>query len=163
MFGKVMETYFEKDCNTSWVIDALEQKNDDKYCYDTLKLYRMFYLGLTDQLDSSSKCYTISLYIKRDEECEGPYYDTKLTLSKIKNIYSGKSFVQAELENDVLISPIIEQLDSFDFEKEKQDIFLKTPLVFKAKAAVAWSDTQKTKTYRIVGLSLERGYFSVYR
>ena len=38
MFGKMMETYLEKDCNTSWVIDALTQTNDAGYTYDTLKL-----------------------------------------------------------------------------------------------------------------------------
>ena len=110
-----METYFEKDCNTSWIIDSLEQKKEDIYYYDTLKLYHMFHLRLINPNNNETRCFFVSLYIKRDEDCKGSHFDTKLTLSKIKKSYAGNYFDQAEAENDVLLTALLRGTDSIDW------------------------------------------------
>lgn len=155
MSGKIMETYFEKDCNTSWVIDSLEQKKDDVYYYDTLKLYHMFHLRLRNSTNNETRCFFVSLYIKRDEDCTGPHLDTKLTLSKIKKAYAENYFDQAEAENDVFLSALINGADSIDWEKNTQDIMFETTISFKAQGLSNWNERGKTKTYHIVGMSLE--------
>jgi hypothetical protein len=150
-----METYFKKDYNTSWVINSLEQKKDDVYYYDTLKLFHMFNLTLINPNNNEARCFFVSLYLKRDEDCNGPYFDTKLTLSKIKNAYVDNYFDQAEAENDVLLSALINEIGSLDWEKDTQNIMFETTISFKAQGLVNWSERGKTKTYHIVGMSLE--------
>ena len=155
MLGKMTETYFGKDYNTSWIIDSLEQKKNDEYYYDTLKLYRMFHLRLINPNDNETRCFSVSLYIKRDEDCTGPHLDTKLTLSKIKKAYAENYFDQVEAENDVLLSALINGADSIDWEKNTQDIMFETTMSFKAQGLSNWNERGKTKTYHIVGMSLE--------
>jgi hypothetical protein len=153
--GKVMETYFEKDCNTSWVIDALEQKKGQEYYYDTLKLFRMFHLNLTDP-SGNSNCYSVSLYIKRAEDCNGDAFDSKLTLSKIKKAYAENSFNENDAENDVLLTALINRAGSLDWELEKQDIMFDTRITSKAPALVNWCERAKTKISHVVGMSLDK-------
>ena len=155
MFGKVMETHFGKDYNTSWVIDNLEQKKDDVYYYDTFKLYRMFHLRLTNPNNNETRCFWVSLYIKRDEECEGTPFDSKLTLSKIKKTYAENYFDEADAKNDVILFALIDKTGSIDWEKNTQDIMFETTISFKAQGLSNWYERGKTKTYHIVGMSLE--------
>lgn len=155
--GKIMETYFEKDCNTSWVIDALTQTNDAGYVYDTLKLLRVFHLRF-NKIDEAHKntCFNVSLYVKRDEDCSGEYVESKLTLSKIRNAYSEKYFDEEDAESEVLLSAIIPQLGAFDREEKVQDIMFSKSITFKAQALENWSQKGKTKTYHIIGVCLEK-------
>jgi hypothetical protein len=155
MPGNVLETYFEKDCNTSWVIDALEKKSD-KYTYDTLKLCRVFRLRLINPTDNSSENYSVSLYIKRDEDCSDSSFDSKLTLSKIKKIYAEKQFQQAEAEDDFLLSALLNRVVSFDWEQIIQDIMFESTITFRAQALANWNERGKLKTYHIAGISLEK-------
>ena len=154
MLGKVIETYFEKNCNTSWVIDALEQKNENGYYYDTLKLFRIFHLLLIGSAGEYD-CFSVSFYIKRDEDCSGNALDSKLTLSKIKQAYAEEHITQETAEFDNFLSKLLNEIDSLDWELEIQDIMFKTTITFKAQAA-NWSNRGKTKTYHIVGVNLER-------
>ena len=156
MLGKIMETYFEKDCNTSWIIDALEQKHGGEYRYDTLQLLRVFRLRFVNPKDSNTKCFSVSLYVKRAEDGVASVLDTKLTLSKMKKIYAEKYFDQAEAEKDLFLSALIDQIKSIDWEQEKQDILFDTALTFKAQALVNWTERGKTKIYHIVGVCLEK-------
>ena len=157
MFGKVMETYFEKDCNTSWVIDALTQKNDAGYVYDTLKLLRVFHLSL-NKVDDAHKntCFKVSLYVKRDEDYSGESIDSKLTLSKIRNTFSEKYFSEEDAESNGLLAAIISQIGCFDREKKEQDVMFSKSITFKAQALENWSQKGKTKTYHIIGVCLEK-------
>lgn len=157
MFGKVMETYFEKDCNTSWVIDALTQKNDAGYVYDTLKLLRVFHLSL-NKVDDAHKntCFKVSLYVKRDEDYSGESIDSKLTLSKIRNTFSEKYFSEEDAESNGLLAAIISQIGCFDREKKEQDVMFSKSITFKAQALENWSQKGKTKTYHIVGVRLDK-------
>lgn len=150
-----METYFEKDCNTSWIIDALEKKYDEVYSFDTLKLYRVFKLRLNSENDKV-KCFMVSLYIKRDEDCNNDAYDSKLTLSKIRNSYSEKYFDEEDATEDMFLSFIINQLNEIDCEQKIQDVIFSKSIAFKAQALVDWSKRGKTKIYHIVGVCLEK-------
>ena len=157
MFGKVMETYFEKDCNTSWVIDALTQKNDAGYVYDTLKLLRVFHLSL-NKVDDAHKntCFKVSLYVKRDEDYSGESIDSKLTLSKIRNTFFFLFFSEEDAESNGLLAAIISQIGCFDREKKEQDVMFSKSITFKAQALENWSQKGKTKTYHIIGVCLEK-------
>ena len=150
-----METCFEKDCNTSWVIDALEQKHGEVYSFDTLNLYRVFKLRLNNKSDKSS-CFAVSLYIKRDEDCNNDSYNSNLTLSKIRNIYSEKYFDEEDATKDTLLSFIINQLSEVDRDQKVQDVIFSKSITFRAQALVDWSKRGKTKTYHIVGVCLEK-------
>ena len=157
MLGEMLETYFEKDCNTSWVIDALTQTNETGFVYDTLKLLRVFHLRF-NKIDDAHKntCFNISLYIKRDEDCSDEFVDSNLTLSKIRNIFSGNYFDEEDAEKNILLSEIIAQFNDFDREKKIQDIMFSKTITFKAQALENWSRKGKTKTYHIVGVCLEK-------
>ena len=157
MFGKMMETYFEKDCNTSWVIDALTQTNDAGYTYDTLKLLRVFRLSFNKIDDAhNNTCFKVSLYVKRDEDYSGESIDSKLTLSKIRNSFSEKYFSEGDAEGNDLLAAIISQLGCFDREEKEQNVMFSKSITFKAQALENWSQKGKTKTYHIVGVCLEK-------
>lgn len=155
MLGNITKHYFTKGCTTSHVIDILESKKDDVYYHDTLMLYRMFHLYLINPNDHKTKCFTVSLYIKRDEDCDGPHINTKLTLSKIKKAYAEQYIDPTIADNDMLLPALINELGSLDWEKNTQDIMLETTISFRAQGLADWSEKGKTKTYHIVGVSLE--------
>ena len=157
MFGKMMESYLEKDCNTSWVINALTQTNDAGYTYDTLKLLRVFHLRFNKTDDAhNNTCFNVSLYIKRAEDYSGESIDSKLTLSKIRNAFSEKHFSEEDAEGSELLTAIISQLGCFDREKKEQDVMFSKSITFKAQALENWSQKGKTKTYHIIGVCLEK-------
>lgn len=156
MFGKIMDHYFTKDMNTSWVIDILEKKHDDVYSIDALRLYRMFHMHLSNPNNAiETKSFCVSLYIKRDEDCKGPHFDSKLTLSKMKKAYAEQSFTKAEAERDTFLSVLTNSISTFDWSKNAQDIIFDTTITFKAQALVNFSERGKTKVYHIVGMTLE--------
>ena len=150
LFSKMIESYLAKDANTSWVIADLEQKHNDEYMFDTLKIYRFFRVWLKESL------YNVSLYVKRD--CDNPdaAWDSKLTLSKMRNVYSGEVFEQNDFDKDMFLSEIISRTASLDITLKEQDIIFDEAIVFKAKAQMNWSKQGKTKPYYIVGAQLEK-------
>ena len=153
-FGKVMESYLEKDCNTSWVIDALEQKHDGEYVYDTLSLVRVFHMWLHTGVNEC--CYAVSLHIVRDCEEGVESIDSKLTLSKIRDTYVGQCFRGDDNEQYPLIVALTGIMSHIDEEKDEQDVMLTNPIQFKARALVDWSKQGKTKAYYITGVRLEK-------
>ncbi len=153
--GKTMESYFEKDCNTSWVIDALEQNDADGHYYDTLKLYRVFTLRLTQQEHNCSAAFYVSLYVQRESAEVSTVYNSKLTLSKIKTAYAGEHLGDEDAADDDFLVALFADLHKVDRAASEQDVALSTPIAFRAQAA-NWSTRGKTKTYHIVGVSLQK-------
>ena len=153
-YGKVYETYFEKDSNTSWLINELEDQKEDKYRYDTLKLVRAFSLSLPISNNSGEKeCFWVSLYIKRDGDCNGDSLDTKLTFSKIKSICAEKAFDDIDVKDNLFLSSLFPKLDALI---QEQEIIFERGLCFKAQGLSNWCEKGKTKKYQIVGICLER-------
>lgn len=149
-FGKTIESYLEKDANTSWVIDNLEQKYEGEYMFDALQILRFFRVWIEESL------FNVSLFVKRD--CDNPdsVYDSKLTLSKMKKSYSGEVFEQSDIEKDAFLTEIIERISDADLSAKEQDIIFDEAIMFKAQACVDWSKRGKTKSYYIVGVQLEK-------
>ena len=155
-FGKMRQTYFDMNCNTSWIMETLEKKSNDEYSYDTLKLVRVFQLGVVSDDHEKSDCFLVSFYVKREPNSNQNVIDSKLTLSKFKKTYAEKYFSPADAENDPFLSMLLSEISKLDLDQQKQDIIFNHGILFKARALVNLNEKGKTKTYCFIGVSLEK-------
>ena len=152
-FGRMRTTYFNMNSNTSWIMESLGKNSDELYACDTLKLVRVFQLGLVSQDHWKRGCFFVSFYIKRETDSNQDIFDSKLTLSKFKKAYAEKYFFPEDIENDPLL---VNEISDLDWNQQSQDIMFHHSIAFKARAFSSLAEKGKTKTYCFVGVSLEK-------